>query len=60
MDSSLNADSGALWWMPTTGEYGPGQGFGDFEHHDDLATLFSVNYTHSREDAQNQPGVNDF
>ena len=60
LDSSFNTVSGALWWMPTTGEYGPAQGLGDFEHHDDLATLFSLHFTRSREDAQNQPGVNDF
>jgi len=60
MDSTFNTLSGALWWMPTTGEYGPADGLGDFEHHDQLATLFGVNYTRSREDAQNQPGVNDF
>jgi len=60
LDSGLNAYSGALWWMPTTGEYGPGEGFGDFEHHDELATLVGVNFTRSREDAQSQPGVNDF
>ena len=46
--------------MPTTGEYGPGEGFGDYEYHDDLATLFSLHFTRSREDAQGQPGVNDF
>ena len=60
MDSNFNTVSGALWWMPTTGEYGPAQGLGDFEYHDDVATLFSAHYTRSREDAQNQPGVNDF
>jgi hypothetical protein len=60
LDSGLNAYSGALWWMPTTGEYGPGEGFGDFEHHTELATLVGANFTHSREDAQSQPGVNDF
>jgi hypothetical protein len=60
LDSNFNTVSGALWWMPTTGEYGPAQGLGDFERHEELATLFSVHYTRSREDAQNQPGVNDF
>jgi hypothetical protein len=60
LDGNFNTVSGALWWMPTTGEYGPAEGLGDFEHHDDAATLFSVHYTRSREDAQNQPGVNDF
>jgi hypothetical protein len=60
LDSGLNAYSGAVWWMPTTGEYGPGEGFGDFEHHDEFATLVGANFTRSREDAQSQPGVNDF
>jgi hypothetical protein len=60
LDSGLNAYSGAVWWMPTTGEYGPGEGFGDFEHHTEFATLVGANLTHSREDAQSQPGVNDF
>ncbi len=60
LDGDMNTFSGALWWMPTTGEYGPGEGFGDFEHHEDLATLFSLHFTRSREDSQSQPGVNDF
>ena len=60
LDNELNTFSGALWWMPTTGEYGPGEGFGDYEMHSDLATLFSVHFTRSREDAQGQPGTDDF
>ncbi|HEX9207185.1 MAG TPA: hypothetical protein VF851_03045 [Steroidobacteraceae bacterium] len=60
LDATLNTISGALWWMPTTGEYGPAEGLGDFEHHVEAATLFSLHYTRSREDAQSQPGVNDF
>ncbi len=60
LDGNFNTFSGALWWMPTTGEYGPGAGFGDYEFHDELATIASVNLTRSREDAQGQPGVNDF
>ena len=52
--------SGMLYWMPTTGEFGPGQGFGDYEYHEDLATLLGVHFTYSREDAQEQPGVNSF
>jgi hypothetical protein len=59
--SQLNADlstvSGFVWWMPTTGEFGPGTGFGDFEGHEKAATLFGVHYTRSREDAQEQPGT---
>ena len=60
LDSNFNTASGALWWMPTTGEYGPADGLGDYEMHDDAATLFAVNYTRSREDRQSQPGLDDF
>jgi hypothetical protein len=55
LDAELNTISGAIWWMPTTGEFGPAIGFGDFEGHDKLATLFGVHYTRSREDKQSQP-----
>jgi hypothetical protein len=60
LDSNFNTVSGALWWMPTTGEFGVANGFGDFEQHDELATLFGMHFTRSREDAQSQPGLNDF
>ncbi|MGH7293206.1 MAG: hypothetical protein ACREJT_18450 [Myxococcota bacterium] len=60
LDHGLNTVGAALWWMPTTGEYGPGAGFGDFENHQKVATLFGVNFVHSREDAEAQPGVNSF
>jgi hypothetical protein len=60
LDNELNTYSLALWWMPTTGEYGPGAGFGDYEYHEELATLLGVRFTHSREDRQGQAGVNDF
>lgn len=60
LDDGLNTVSGALWWLPSTGEYGPGEGFGDFEQHERVATLFGVHFTHSREDAQSQPGTDSF
>jgi hypothetical protein len=60
LDNVLNTVSGALTWMPTTGEFGPSAGFGDFEEHKKLATLVGVHFTHSRETAQGQPSVNDF
>lgn len=60
LDNGLNTISGALTWMPTTGEFGPSAGFGDFEEHQELATLTGVHFTHSREDAQGQPSENDF
>ncbi len=60
LDDGFNTFSGALWWMPTTGEYGPGMGLGDYEDHDEFSTLFGIHYTHSREDAQGQPGTEGF
>lgn len=39
-----------LAWMPTTQEFGPRGGFGDFEMHDRVATRFGVSAVHSRED----------
>lgn len=60
LDDELNTFSGALWWMPTTGEYGPGEGLGDYEFHQEMATLFGVHFTRSREDAQGQPGTEGF
>jgi len=39
----------SLWWMPTTHEFGPRGAYGDWEHHDRLATRFGVSYTNSPE-----------
>lgn len=41
-------------WMPTTGEFGPRGGFGDYEWHEKLATRFGVSYTYAREDRFNE------
>jgi len=60
LDPNINTVTGMLYWMPTTGEFGPGAGFGDYEYHEKLATLLGVHFTTSREDAQEQPGVNSF
>jgi len=46
----------SLWWMPTTGEFGPRGGIGDLEYHDKPATRFGFNYCHSREDRFNNIG----
>lgn len=48
--------SATVWWMPTTGEFGPRGGIGDFEHHEKLATRFGASYNHSREDRFNNIG----
>ena len=43
--------SGAsVWWMPTTKEFGPRGAFGDWEHHDKLATRFGFSSTFSPEE----------
>jgi hypothetical protein len=43
------ATSGSVWWMPTTKEFGPRGGYGDYEWHDKVATRFGVSTTQSRE-----------
>ena len=60
LDNKLNTLASALWWLPTTGEFGPALGFGDYEEHQKLATLFGVHYTRSTETAQSQPKENSF
>jgi hypothetical protein len=60
LDAQLNTMSGAIWWMPTTGEFGPAQGFGDFEGHEEPATMFGIHFTRSREDKQDQPSTSAF
>src|SRR5262249_39409274 len=44
------ATGGSMWWMPTTKEFGPQGAFGDWEHHDRVATRFGFSTTRSRED----------
>lgn len=47
--------SGAVWWMPTTGEFGPRGSMSDYEIHEKLATRFGLGFTFSPEDRQSQP-----
>jgi hypothetical protein len=43
--------SGAsMWWMPTTKEFGPRGGYGDWEMHEKVATRFGFSSTQSREE----------
>ena len=49
--------SASIWWMPTTGEFGPRGGYGDFELHQEVATKFGASYTHMREDRQTPDNV---
>lgn len=59
LDNKLQTFSGALVWMPSTGEFGPGAGFGDLEQHETLATRFGAHLTYSKEDRQSQPNEED-
>lgn len=56
LDDDFDTLSAAVWWMPTTGEFGYANGFGDFDWHENVATLFGASYTRSPETAQSQPG----
>jgi hypothetical protein len=42
--------SASVWWQPTTGEFGPRGGFGDFEQHEQVATRFGASATYAPED----------
>lgn len=44
-----HAYGASMWWMPTTGEFGPNGGFDDYEHHEQVATRFGAGFTTSRE-----------
>jgi hypothetical protein len=59
LGDNLDTFSARLDWMPTTGEFGPGRGFDDFQEHGKLATLFGIAGTYSEEDPQSQPGTED-
>jgi hypothetical protein len=51
------ATSLSVWYLPTTGEFGPRGGFGDYEIHKKVATRFGVSYTRSRENRFSQPSL---
>jgi hypothetical protein len=59
LDDKFQTYSGALMWMPTTGEYGPVGSYGDLEQHESLATRAGLHFTFSTEDRQSQPGQED-
>ena len=48
-DTRDMAYSASLVWRPSTGEFGPRNGLGDFEYHNRLATQFGTSAAHSRE-----------
>jgi hypothetical protein len=45
----------SAWWMPTTKEFGPRGAYGDWEHHEKVATRFGVSTTNSREQRFTEP-----
>ena len=55
LSSSIATLSGALSWYPTTGEFGPNNGFGDFSYHEKVATRLGGHFTYSKEDRLGQP-----
>ncbi len=57
LDNKMQTQSYALQWMPTTGEFGLWNTFGDYDDHQKLATRVGVHFTHSVEDKQSQPGT---
>lgn len=57
LDNTFDTWSGVVTWMPTTGEFGTGGGFGDFDHHEQVATRFGLHYTSSTENRQSQPST---
>jgi hypothetical protein len=48
-DTRDMAYSASVVWRPSTGEFGPRNGLGDFEYHTKLATQFGASAAHSRE-----------
>jgi Protein of unknown function (DUF3011) len=57
IDNRLDTQSYAVTWMPTTGEFGLWNTFGDYDDHQQLATRIGVHYSHSLEEKQSQPGT---
>jgi hypothetical protein len=60
LDDGLNTVALALEWYPSTGEFGPRKGFGDFVAHDRPATRLAAHYTRSNETSQGQPNTDAF
>ena len=57
LDNKLDTQSLSVQWLPTTGEFGLWNTFGDYDDHQKVATRIGVHYTHSLEEKQSQPGT---
>jgi hypothetical protein len=58
LDNGLNTVATALIWTPGPDDFG--SGFGDFEHHDNLAFRLAAHFTRSDETKQSQPNSDEF
>jgi hypothetical protein len=48
---------GTVWWMPTTHEFGPRGGYGDWEWHEEVATRFGFSvYSSDEQSFRNSSG----
>ena len=47
IDNRMDTQSYSIAWMPTTGEFGLWNTFGDYDDHQQLATRLGVHYSHS-------------
>jgi hypothetical protein len=57
LDNKLDTQSYSVVWMPTTGEFGLWNTFGDYDDHQNVATRIGLHYTSSHEEKQSQPGT---
>src|SRR3954468_9363239 len=58
LDNRFDTQSYSVQWLPTTGEFGLWNTFGDYDDHQKVATRAAVHYSHSLEEKQSQPGTN--
>ncbi len=57
LDNKFDTQSYSLQWLPSTGEFGLWNTFGDYDDHQKVATRVGVHFTHSVEEKQSQPGT---
>jgi hypothetical protein len=57
LDNRFDTQSFSVQWLPTTGEFGLWNAFGDYDYHQNVATRIGVHYSHSLEEKQSQPGT---
>ncbi len=57
IDNKMDTQVGSLVWLPTTGEFGLWNTFGDYDDHQKVATRIGLHYSHSLEEKQSQPGT---